>query len=87
MRPSTIVICILISALIAMVVVPVYADDIPTVNVGSFKVNPSVLMPAASALSRSPSIIPLKVLLSPKSPGSSSHRPTPKSEPMISVSM
>ncbi len=47
MRPSTIVICILISALIAMVVVPVYADDIPTVNVGSFKVNPSVLMPGS----------------------------------------
>ena len=47
MRSSTIVICILLSALMAMAVMPVFADDIPTVNVGSFEVNPSVLLPGS----------------------------------------
>ena len=47
MRSSTIVICILLFAMMFLVVVPVQADDIPTVTIGSYKVNPSVLMPGS----------------------------------------
>ena len=47
MRSGTIVICILLFAMMFLVVVPVQADDIPTVTIGEHKVNPSVLMPGS----------------------------------------
>jgi hypothetical protein len=47
MKITAVVICLLLPALMLMAVSPVHADDIPTVSIGSFKVNPSVLMPGS----------------------------------------
>ena len=44
---SCIFVPVLLFALVIMVAPMVYADDIPTATIGSFKVNPSVLMPGS----------------------------------------
>jgi len=48
MRSCTIITGILLAALLALAVVPVHADDIPTVTVGSYTVSPSVMMPGST---------------------------------------
>ena len=48
MRCSTIVTGILLLALLALAAVPVHADDVPTVTIGSYTVSPSVLMPGST---------------------------------------
>jgi len=48
MRYSPLITGILLAALLALAMVPVHADDIPTVTIGSYTVSPSVLMPGST---------------------------------------
>jgi hypothetical protein len=48
MKFSTLITGFLLCALVVIAIVPVHADDIPTVTIGSYTVSPSVLMPGST---------------------------------------